>query len=135
MRRPKDLDRTAILKIYLHVAEGELSGRWIEVDTFAGADAFLMKVYHRAPKNGGYDKVDFVLWGTALAEVLGEDVYEGRIDVDGDHYPDLKAHVRSFLRYVADEAPDYLFSKTDDETGPSRRDLARRLLEIIDTLY
>ncbi|WP_323016439.1 hypothetical protein [Castellaniella sp.] len=73
----------------------------LTVRSWAQANALLHTWSDTAPKNGGYDKVDFsVTWSDA-----SEPAYKGRYDLKHWECPgeqcDLAAHVREYLEFYA----------------------------------
>jgi hypothetical protein len=79
----------------------------VTVSSFQEAQAVLTKWGHTAPKNGGYDKVDFsVVW-------QDDEPYNGRYDmVYGGHESDgatLASHISNFLTFLAGtRKPDHM---------------------------
>jgi hypothetical protein len=78
--------------------------------TWAHANA-LFRWSRTAPEHGGYDKCDFT--------IIFEDGYEYKGRYDLMHYrrehPDLARHVRSFMRYLAGELPEWCVEQKDIE--------------------
>ncbi|GEM_PF-1380004 len=97
-------------KIILTRAEGEIgvdSFDPTETVSFEEANLILKKWALTAPKELGYDKVDF--------KVIFEDgeIYEGRYDLK---YKDkteasLENHMKDFLRFVAGLSPSWMSEK------------------------
>ncbi len=74
---------------------GECRNRWTAL-TFKNADEILSRMSNTAPKDGGYDKVDF-----NIVDAAAKITYSGRYDLK--HYSvqvtDLKGHVVDFLEF------------------------------------
>lgn len=103
--------------------------------TFAAADHYLRHWSHTAPKNGGYDKVDFEISN----EETGDVIYKGRYDLKHWHTEtaNLKAHVMDYLTFTAGErCPSHM--STDDynafigraDIGLIMREEARELIKL-----
>lgn len=71
-------------------------------DSWAGVDCRLIAMHLKAPTGGSYHKTDFkITWSDG-------EIYEGRIDVDGNELPDLAAHIREFCElYSGRRAPSH----------------------------
>ena len=89
-----------VKSITLNRAEGltEECNKPVNVNSFAEAQAVLVKWGHTAPKTGGYDKVDFyVIW-------QDDEHYEGRYDMIYGGYEhggdSLAQHIHSFLTFM-----------------------------------
>src|SRR5262252_3966568 len=71
--------------------------------TWPHANAILFRWSRTAPENGGYDKCDF--------HIVFEDgtEYDGRYDLvhHRREHPDLARHVRSHVRYLSGELPEW----------------------------
>ncbi|NTX17916.1 hypothetical protein [Burkholderia cepacia] len=97
--------KAAVTKIRLRRAEGCASCRWVEVDSWAAADAQLRTWSNTAPEDFAYDKCDFEVEWESGAQ------YHGRYDLQ--HWkvksPDLAAHVRSNAYfYTARRQPSHM---------------------------
>jgi hypothetical protein len=120
-------NRIKVKAISLRRAEGPHSsfGRECTVQTWSQANMVLRQWSSSAPANGAYDKCDF--------RIVFDDgsTYEGRYDLE--HFsvrsPDLAAHVRGHMNYVAGVPPLWMTSQPDImatfyreiETCPQRR--------------
>jgi hypothetical protein len=105
--------------------------------SWAHANAILFRWSITAPEKGGYDKCDF--------KIVFEDGtdYEGRYDLvhHRREHPNLARHVRSFVRYLAGELPDWCVSEEDkarvrrhqESLGAETRTEATKWLETYDT--
>lgn len=88
--------------LLIRPAEGEYAEREWECRSFADADAHLLMISQAAPKDGGYDKIDF------FVHYADGQMYEGRIDVE---HPDRKRpesigkHMRDFCRFYGGKHP------------------------------
>jgi hypothetical protein len=98
MIKPKTITITRAEGLIEECDKPETATTWEE------ANAILRRWSDTAPKTGGYDKCDFV-----IVFDDGQD-YKGRYDLQ--HWecgrPDLAAHVRAFVNYLAGTPPAWL---------------------------
>jgi hypothetical protein len=130
LQDPVSVKRKAkVVKIVLTRAEGLTSecGKPRTVASFSAANSVLYGWSETAPKNGGYDKCDFVIH---FAE---GSIYSGRYDlVHWRHEaPNLGNHVRASVGFITGKVrPAHLTEAKFQSGRKSFADLVPRYLEL-----
>lgn len=120
LRALTDQATVPVASIKLHRAEGphELLRNGLgeaHMASFREADRVLSGWGYSAPKEGGYDKVDFtVTWADGNTYKGRYDLhYPGRPNDEGRTYPDLAKHIRDFVTFSTGMAKPHWMSEKD----------------------
>jgi hypothetical protein len=104
---PEVQGKVGVKSIWLNRGEGPSAecGKPVTVSSYAEADKIVYRWAQTAPKDGGYDKVDFKVTFTD-----GEE-YEGRLDIKHPTAkdPDLSVakHIKDFVSYYTGNRPSW----------------------------